>query len=138
LAHEGVSELAIYDPSAASVDALLARLRPQFLRTTFRRQAQPLAADRDMVVNASPFGLKYEEDPLPMDPAGISPGTLVCDIIMKPPTTRFLHAALTCGLPVHRGRHMLDQQVPAYLSFFGLDDLASRIRVTSESILLSD
>lgn len=137
LAHAGVGELAIYDPSATSVEALIAGLRPQFLRTTFRRHAQPLAADCDMVVNASPLGLK-PEDPLPMDPAGVRPGTLVCDIIMKPPTTRFLHAALSRGLPVHRGQHMLDEQVPAYLSFFGLDQLASRIRITPEAVLLSD
>jgi shikimate dehydrogenase len=61
---------------------------------------------------------------LPVDPQRIAAGTLVCDIIMEPETTPLLKAALARGLPVHRGRAMLDQQVPSYLAFFGLPALA--------------
>lgn len=50
--------------------------------------------------------------------------------------TRFLKASLARGLPVHLGRHMLDQQVPAYLSFFGMQALADRVRITPDSVSL--
>jgi len=135
LADAGVGLLGVYDPVAAAVDTLLARLQLRFARTVFQRQTIPQATGFDIVVNASPLGLD-DEDPLPMDPAGISPGTLVCDIIMEPATTRFLEAALTRGLRVHYGRHMLDQQVPSYLSFFGMQALADRVRITPDAVLL--
>lgn len=70
LADAGVGQLSIYDPVVASVDALITRLQPRFARTAFQLQSQPQAIGFDMVVNASPLGLK-DEDPLPMFPTDI-------------------------------------------------------------------
>jgi shikimate dehydrogenase len=123
LAESGASLLAVHDPRLAAMDHLIARLQCAHPATLFRRQSLPQPEDFDIVVNASPLGL-HALDPLPVDPQRIAAGTLVCDIIMEPETTPLLKAALARGLPVHRGRAMLDQQVPSYLAFFGLPALA--------------
>jgi shikimate dehydrogenase len=136
LADAGVGLLAVYDPVLASVDALVGRLQPHSPGTVFRRQSLPQPEDFDIVINASPVGLQ-PLDPLPLDPQRIAPGTLVCDIIMKPETTPLLKAAIARGLPVHRGRAMLDHQIPAYLTFFGFAELAQRVRVSADAIELS-
>lgn len=136
LAQEGVALLAVHDPVAASMDDLIARLQPAYPATLFRRQSLPQPEDFDIVVNASPLGLQ-PLDALPLDPQRIAPGTLVCDIIMEPATTPLLKAAIARGLPVHRGRAMLDQQVPSYLSFFGLQQLARGVRVEADSVALA-
>jgi shikimate dehydrogenase len=125
LAQAGIGELAIFDPNTASVADLVARLQPHHPGTVFRSTTQPAAESCEIVVNASPLGLK-PTDALPLDPAQFAAGTLVCDVIMEPATTRFLHAAIARGLPVHGGAAMLDHQTPAYLSFFGLEALAGR------------
>ena len=65
------------------------------------------------------------------------PGTLVCDIIMEPAETALLRAASARGLPVHGGRAMLDHQLPAYLAFFGFDELARRVRIEGDAITLA-
>jgi shikimate dehydrogenase len=72
----------------------------------------------DLVINASPMGLRAD-DPLPLDPAGLAPGTIVADIIMKPPQTPLLRAAAGCGLPTHRGILMFSHQIRLYAEFFG-------------------
>lgn len=136
LAEAGVGLLAVYDPVLDSVDALLGRLQPAYPGTMFRRQSLPQPEDFDVVINASPLGLK-PLDPMPLDPQRIAPGTLVCDIIMEPATTPLLQAAIARGLPVHRGHAMLDQQIPAYLSFFGFAELAQRVRIGPDTITLS-
>lgn len=135
LAEAGVAELAIYDPDRSSLNSLAARLQPLFPATRMVPLAAPKPAGCDIVVQASPLGLQ-STDPLPLDPSGLAPGTLVCDIIMKPHTTAFLQGAIDRGLPVHRGQHMLDHQIPAYLAFFGLQDLARRVRVAGDAFML--
>jgi len=61
-------------------------------------------------------------DPLPLDPTRIAPGTLVADIIMKPPETPLLKAAAQRGLPTHRGIRMFSHQIRLYAEFFGFAD----------------
>ncbi len=77
----------------------------------------------DIVVNATPLGMR-EDDPLPVDPARLSPSTLVPEIIMKPKQTRMLVEAERRGCRIHLGHHMLDGQIPDFLRFFGYGDLA--------------
>lgn len=135
LAEAQAAEIGIYDPHGELGAALQARLQPLFPGTVLRAAGQAAHVDYDIVINASPVGLAAD-DPLPLDPARLAPGTLVCDVIMEPPTTAFLHAAASRGLNIHRGQHMLDHQVPAYLSFFGFASLAQRVRVGADSITL--
>lgn len=137
LADAGVAALGLYDPAAASVEALARQLRAQAPGLEVLHMPQAQAQGFDVIVNASPLGLR-PGDPLPLDPAEMAHDTLVCDIVMEPETTAFLHAALARGLPIHRGRAMLDQQLPAYLGFFGMDALARRVRISSNTISLQE
>lgn len=79
----------------------------------------PNSESCEIVINATPLGMN-EADALPIDPINLSANTLVADIIMKPAATRLLRHAAALGLPVHPGKPMLEHQVSAYLSFFGL------------------
>jgi len=75
-------------------------------------------AGYDIVVNASPLGMN-DDDPLPMDVAGIAPDTFVGEVVMKEEMTPFLRAAQAKGCPIQIGTDMLFEQIPAYLEFFG-------------------
>ena len=117
LAAAGVSELALFDLSAASVDALAARLRsyyPQLVVSTGSKDP----AGFDVVVNATPLGMK-EGDPLPFDVERISPSTFVGEVVMKSEYTPLLRAARDKGCVVQVGTDMLFEMIPAYLEFFG-------------------
>ena len=136
LAQAGVARLALYDPQAGSAKALAAHLQAAFAEVAFEAQPALQADGFDIVINASPLGLK-PGDPLPIAPARLASGTLVCDIIMEPATTRLMQAAAQAGLPVHGGRAMLDHQLPAYFSFFGYPELAQRIAIDAGRITLA-
>ncbi|MFF5258021.1 shikimate dehydrogenase family protein [Actinomadura viridis] len=77
--------------------------------------------DADIAVNATPLGMR-PDDPLPLRPGSLRPGTVVADIIMRPRRTPLLAAAEAAGHPVHHGGHMLDHQLDLYRRFFRLDE----------------
>ena len=118
LAKAGVAELALYDPSAATVEALAGRLADHYpaLKLTLGSRDP---AGFDVVVNASPLGMK-PGDPLPMDVERIDPSTFVGEVVMKTEITPFLAAARARGCAYQVGTDMLFEQIPAYLEFFGL------------------
>ncbi|MPY33710.1 shikimate dehydrogenase [Streptomyces adustus] len=114
----GVARLDIVDLDPARVRALVDRLSAH-APGVVRHSPLESARDADIVVNATPLGLR-EDDPLPFDPARLGPNTLVADIIMTPPETRLLRTAAALGLPVHPGAPMLLRQLDLYREFFGL------------------
>ncbi|MDM0033847.1 shikimate dehydrogenase [Variovorax sp. J22P271] len=117
LAAAGVAEMALYDSSAASSEALAGRLRahyPQLVVTTGSNDP----AGFDLVVNATPLGMK-EGDPLPFDVARIAPSTFVGEVVMKSEYTPLLRAVRDKGCAVQVGTDMLFEMIPAYLEFFG-------------------
>jgi len=79
----------------------------------------------DMVVNATSLGMR-PDDPLPLDVAKLSSGTLVAEIIMKPEMTALLGQAQARGCPVHLGRHMLEEQAALMAGFMAGGPGASR------------
>ncbi|MEU2225599.1 shikimate dehydrogenase [Streptomyces sp. NPDC018347] len=114
----GADHVVLCDLDPRRTVALAARLEARWPgRTT--RATRPVTDGADIVVNATPLGLRAE-DPLPFDPAGLAPTTLVADIVMKPRETRLLRAATALGLPVHYGAPMLESQLGLYLDYFGL------------------
>jgi shikimate dehydrogenase len=132
LAEAGVERLYLTETNgtrAAAVAQRLAQYYPNLPVDTVASAPGPV----DFVVNATPCGLQ-PQDPLPLDPQILSDRTIVCDIIMKPRDTALLTAAQARGLRIHHGHHMLDAQIPMYLSFLGLPfpdersviDIASR------------
>ena len=82
LAESGVSELTIANRTVAKAEDLLRRLRECYPRLPVRiGSAEP--SGHDLVVNATSLGLR-EDDPLPLDPRGLTPGMTVAEIIMQP------------------------------------------------------
>jgi shikimate dehydrogenase len=73
----------------------------------------------EVIVNCTPLGMRAD-DPLPVDPQRIRPGSLVVDVVLKAPRSRLLQEAEMRGCPVQGGRAMLEGQVEAVLRFFGL------------------
>ncbi|CDY74772.1 Shikimate 5-dehydrogenase I alpha [Caballeronia glathei] len=117
MAAAGVAELALFDTSAASVEALAERLRehyPLLAVTTGSRDP----AGFDVIVNATPLGMK-DTDPLPFDIERIAPSTFVGEVVMKSEYTPLLRAAKDKGCAVQVGTDMLFEMIPAYLEFFG-------------------
>lgn len=73
----------------------------------------------DIVVNATPLGMR-PDDPLPFDPARLTPGAVVGDVVLADAETPFLTAAHARGCATVSGTDMLFEQIPAYLEFFCL------------------
>ena len=133
LAEAGARRLYLTETNPGRAADMEKRLRRYYPKTEIEIVAKPAAAV-DFAINATPCGLQ-RDDPLPFDPGALSPGTLVCDIIMKPKDTALLQAAKARGLRIHHGHHMLDAQIPMYLKFFGIPfpDEQAVIRISSQA-----
>ncbi len=116
LAEREAASIAVWDLDTHKAQGLAARLAS--LTVAPVQVAKP-DARTDLAVNATPLGMQ-PGDPVPIDVSSLSAGTLVAEAIMKPPLTRLLAAAVARGCAVQEGRHMLDNQVEAIWTFFGL------------------
>ncbi len=117
IAAAGAAELALFDMSDASAEALATRLKAHYPDMTVTTGSKD-PAGFDVVVNATPLGMK-EGDPLPFDIDRISPDTFVGEVVMKSEYTPLLQAAKAKGCAVQVGTDMLFEMIPAYLEFFG-------------------
>ena len=117
LAHDGVASIALSDTEPRSAEGLAARLRRHYREVDVRLAAND-PAGYDLVVNATPLGMKAE-DPLPIDIARLSPATFVGEVVMKQEITPLLQAARERGCRYQVGTDMLFEMIPAYLEFFG-------------------
>ncbi|MBO9513415.1 MAG: shikimate dehydrogenase [Variovorax sp.] len=117
LAAAGVAEMALYDVSAASAEALAGRLRTHYPKLGVTTGSND-PTGFDLVVNATPLGMK-EGDPLPFEIDRIAPTTFVGEVVMKSEYTPLLRAAKDKGCAVQVGTDMLFEMIPAYLEFFG-------------------
>ena len=126
LATRDVAHLAVYNRSAERAIDLVARLAPTFGSAVAVTQS-PDPAGYDLIVNCTSQGLK-PEDALPIDPHRVDKGAAVVDIIMTRQPTPLLQACATLGVPAYAGFEMLVQQIPEYLKFFGMPDLAQTLQ----------
>lgn len=117
IAAAGAAELALFDMSDSSANALAARLREHYPKMVVTTGSQD-PAGFDVVVNATPLGMK-DGDPLPFDIERIAPSTFVGEVVMKSEYTPLLQAAKAKGCAVQVGTDMLFEMIPAYLEFFG-------------------
>jgi shikimate dehydrogenase len=117
LAAAGLSAIGLFDPVTASAEALGDRLRQHYPTLEVRTGSKD-PVDYDIVVNATPLGMK-PDDPLPVDVSRISPDTFVGEVVMKEEFTPLLRAAMEKGCTVQVGTDMLFEMIPAYLEFFG-------------------
>ena len=114
LCNRGVGALTIANRSESKATALAERLARQFPQVDLRAGRDP--GSHGVAINGTSLGL-LAGDALPFDPAALSPGTLVAEVVMCPEITRLLKAAAALGLPIHAGRHMLDAQAVRMLDF---------------------
>jgi shikimate dehydrogenase len=133
LAERGVARLALYDVDVARSAAVAARMRAAWPMVDSVAAASSDPAGFDLVVNASPLGLK-PTDPLPFDPARVDAGAAVVDILMKNQPTPLLRACQARGISAHPGFEMLIQQAPEYLAFLGLHELAQTVTEDSSEL----
>jgi shikimate dehydrogenase len=114
----------------ADIDFQRAQAAAALVRKEFGVDASavklPLETQYDLVINATPLGLKAS-DPLPFDVSALDESTVVVDILMPRTTTRLLQACQQRGLKAIGGQEMLVQQVPEYLQFFGYDQIAHSV-----------
>lgn len=87
----------------------------------------------DLIVNATPLGL-HPDDPLPVDVSRIEAGARVVDILMKHTPTPLLQACAKRGIEAYPGFEMLIQQVPDYLRFFGMPEIAAQVQNDLSSV----
>lgn len=85
----------------------------------------------DLVINASPLGLKAT-DPLPCDVARMDAGAALVDILMKNQPTPVVRAARSLGLVAEPGFEMMIQQTHRYLDFFGFTEAANQVHQNSD------
>jgi shikimate dehydrogenase len=117
IAAAGAAEIGLFDSHAPAASALRGRLVEHYPALVVRTgQTDP--AGHDVVVNATPMGMK-EGDPLPFDVDRIAPGAFVGEVVMKSEFTPLLRAAQAKGCRVQVGTDMLFEMIPAYLEFFG-------------------
>jgi shikimate dehydrogenase len=76
----------------------------------------------EIVINATPLGMK-SDDPMPVDPNRLEPGSIVVDIINSPDPTPLCRAARARGCRTQSGRPMHEGQAVHALRFLGFDYL---------------
>ena len=126
------SRLSLFDAGPGRAAEVAARLRQAF-GTEVHTPPSADPAGHDLVVNATPLGLRAD-DPLPFDVARLDAGCRVVDILMKNQPTPLLRACRARGLVAHPGYEMLVQQIPEYLSFFGYDDIARKVQADASDV----
>jgi len=83
--------------------------------------SQAAAKGFDLIVNASPLGMK-PDDPIPVDCTGLSGDAIAGDVVVDPQITPFLAAARERGCHVQPGTVMMDNQLAAMREFFGFPE----------------
>jgi shikimate dehydrogenase len=133
LAERGVARLALYDVDAARAAAAAAGIRNSWPRVNVMAAASADPAGFDLVVNASPLGLRAD-DPLPFDPARVDASAAVVDILMKNQPTPLLRACEARSVKAFPGYEMMIQQAADYLDFFGLHAVARAVEADSSEL----
>jgi shikimate dehydrogenase len=111
------SAVSITDIDDARAEMLALRLAARWPgRVTVTSQ---VPREADLAVNATPLGMR-EDDPLPFDPFCVSESCLVAEVVMSPAETRLLRTARRAGRRAQPGAPMLDFQIDAILTFFGV------------------
>ena len=132
LLDHGVAHLALHDLGSRAAE-LADRLVDDADTRVSVRSADP--AGYDLVINATPLGLRAD-DPLPFDVSRLDAHAKVVDILMKPQPTPLLRACAERGIEAFPGFEMLVQQVPHYLSFFGMDAIAEILKTDLSDVRL--
>ena len=116
LAGAEVESIGIVDPDAGRVEALVEALRRAFPDCDLAA-ATSKAADVDMIVNASPVGMR-PGDGMPGDIGTLSSDTLVGDVVISESPTALVQHGLRHGCRCVNGHDMHSGQIEAIMNFF--------------------
>lgn len=114
LLEAGVAELRVHDPDAARSAALVARLGAAHPGRVRESGADP--AGCDLVLNACPLGMRAA-DPIPLNPALLSPAMFLGCVITAPTVTPLTAAARARGCATSTGADMYAQVQRLMLDF---------------------
>lgn len=121
LARAGAARLVIANRTVSAADDLAAAVNaavPELQAEPVSTDALPPLGEFDLVVNATALGMK-PEDPMPFDPAGLSPQTTVAEVVMSPAETRVLLAAKAKDCRIVPGAAMMAGQPALVAKFLG-------------------
>jgi shikimate dehydrogenase len=116
LAEAGVQSIRIIDAEPVRAESLVEKLEAAFPKCALAA-AKAKPDDVDMVVNASPVGMR-PGDGMPGDVGPLDAGTLVGDVVIVDPPTALIRHAGRCGCSWVDGRDMHAGQVDAIVNFF--------------------
>lgn len=115
LGRHGAARLTLHNRTAARAAALAERVRTAWPALDVATGG-PDPSGHDLVVNGTALGMRADDDALPCDPAGIAPGAVAADVVIRQPTP-FLAAAAARGAVVHGGEPMLVAQIGLIVDF---------------------
>jgi shikimate dehydrogenase len=115
LAGAGVAAIDVIDTEAAKAGALVDRLRQHFPGPRFMA-ATLVAPGTDMIVNASPVGMR-EEDGLPGAIGSLGATTIIGDVVVRETPSPIVQLAIDRGYGWTVGKDMHGGQVDALLDF---------------------
>ncbi|RZF26272.1 shikimate dehydrogenase [Paraburkholderia sp. UYCP14C] len=116
LMQRGVGSLDVRDNDVERTGSLTARLNALGCGTARGAAAEPDLTQYDVVVNASPLGMRAG-DPLPIDVARLPATTFVGDVVTKPPLTPLIEAARARGCPTVTGTQMFERVCDRMVEF---------------------
>lgn len=116
LAEAGVRSIRIVSPDPVRNARLVAAVQSAFPQCDVA-SASSSRDDIDMVVNASPVGMK-PGDGLPGDIGRLTPDTLVGDVVVSEAPTALIRQAIDQGCRWVNGRDMHGGQIEAIMAFF--------------------
>jgi hypothetical protein len=124
LLEAGVGALIIHDADRSRVATLLELLKDFGRGRVSAGPPDPTGCD--LVCNATPLGME-DGDPLPIDPALLTPSMFVGDVIAGHGVTPFLAAAQAAGCRTANGGHMVEAAQDVMADFMMLKSDASRV-----------
>lgn len=117
----GVASLTIANRSPDKAETLVAQLHAAFPQARVITGTAD-APHYDLVINGTALGM-HDGDALPVDPTRLRPGALVAEVVMQPDVTALLTAAQARGCIIHKGIHMVEQQVRLLVDFLEHGDI---------------
>lgn len=116
LAEAGIGRLWITDINTKKAATLEADLRAAHPALAAEAGSADLP-ETDIAINATPIGYH----PLPFDPSQLRRGATVADVVLIPPKTNLVKAAVEHGHRVLSGDMLLEGQLELFLDFLRLD-----------------
>ena len=118
LAEAGVAEILLANRTQEKAQHLADAIEAAYPRCRCIAGAAEVAG-ADLVVNTTSVGL-HEDDPVPVDIAGLPAAAAVADIIMSPDMTPLLREAEQRGHRIMRGKEMLIDQLRLATAFLAI------------------